>query len=354
MRLFSRSLLLIGSTVFVVVYVASGSLPAQVERGSRKSVKPPLAANSTGIRDRQTAQRTASIHWQDLPLRDAISRLKDLFSETVFVDRRIDPGLRVNLDIEATSAEEVIRAIAADRELGVGRLGAIVYLGPIAEAEQLRGLAAARATEVARLPADLRSALTSKQSRSWPRLSEPRRLVSSVVEQRGWRLANADKIPHDLWAAGELPELTLVDSLTVLLIGFDLTFELRANDRLISIVPLKHIANSPPAHAASTPSVKPPSGARPKQGGRQVYTLRVREQPVRKVLQQLSKSLHWPIEIDEASILAAGKSLDVRVSFSVENVDRERLLEALLSPAELDYRIEGDRVRIIARRYGER
>ncbi len=76
------------------------------------------------------------------------------------------------------------------------------------------------------------------------------------------------------------------------------------------------------------------------------------EQPVRRVLQQLSKSLHWAIQIDEESIRAAGKSLDERVSFSVENVDREHLLEALLQPAGLDYRIEGDRVRIIARRYG--
>ncbi len=242
--MFSRSLLLSGGTVFVATYLACRPLPAQVERDRRDGAKPPSAANTPGVRGRQGPQRSASIHWQDVPLRDGISRLKHLFDEAVFVDRRVDPGLRVNIDIEATSSEEVVRAIAADRELGVARLGSLVYLGPNAEAERLRGLAAARAQEVARLPAEYRSALSSKQSLSWPRLSEPRRLVSSMVEQRSWRLANAEIIPHDLWAAGELPELTLTDSLTILLIGFDLTFEVRPNDRFIAVVPLKYLANS--------------------------------------------------------------------------------------------------------------
>jgi hypothetical protein len=82
-----------------------------------------------------------------------------------------------------------------------------------------------------------------------------------------------------------------------------------------------------------------------------VYTLRVQEQPVGTVLQELSKRLHWAIQIDEESIRKAGKSLDKRVSFSVENAGQEHLLEALLRPAGLDFRLEGERVRIIAGRY---
>jgi len=42
------------------------------------------------------------------------------------------------------------------------------------------------------------------------------------------------------------------------------------------------------------------------------------------------------------------------VSFFVENADREHLLEALLSPAGLDYQIEGDVVRIIPQRYANK
>jgi hypothetical protein len=42
------------------------------------------------------------------------------------------------------------------------------------------------------------------------------------------------------------------------------------------------------------------------------------------------------------------------VSFSVENADQAHLLEALLRPAGLDYRLEDERVRIIAGRYDEK
>ena len=38
---------------------------------------------------------------------------------------------------------------------------------------------------------------------------------------------------------------TLAEQLTVLLIGFDLTFELRPNDHSIEIVPLKDVVKSP-------------------------------------------------------------------------------------------------------------
>src|SRR3954451_3053817 len=92
----------------------------------------------------RNSQRTATIHWQRVPLRDAIGRLRDLFDDTVFVDRRVDPNMRVSLDIEATSAEEVVAAVASGRDLGAARLGRVVYLGPSGAANQLRAIAAAR------------------------------------------------------------------------------------------------------------------------------------------------------------------------------------------------------------------
>jgi hypothetical protein len=215
----------------------------------------------------------------------------------------------------------------------------------------LPAVSAARSQDVGRLPADLRASLSQKQRTEWPRLADPRGVITSVVEHRGWRVANAEAIAHDLWPAGELPELTFAEQLTVLLIGFDLSFELRPNDRSIDIVPLKRASKSAGPRAATKRTAAPPDSTRTKKDGRHVYTLRVQEKPVRAVLQELSNRLHWAIEIDEESIRAAGKSLDARVSFSVENADQQRLLEAVLRPAGLDYRLENERVRIIAGRH---
>jgi hypothetical protein len=309
------------------------------------------APNASG---RRLAQRSATIHWQRVPLRDAIGRLHALFHEPVFVDRRVDPGLRVSLDIEATLAEEVVAAIAAGNDLAVARLSTLVYLGPTAAADQLRAIAVARSQEAAKLPAAVRSVVLQKRRIGWQRLSKPRDLLASAVEQRGWRLAEGEKIPHDLWAAGELPELSLSDQLTVLLIGFDLTFAFRSSDRTIEIVPLKGAIKPDASTTANKRRAAPANAERAKNGSRQVYTLRVTEQPVRAILQALSNRLHWAIQIDEDAIRAAGKSLDQRVSFSLENADQQHLLEAILKPAGLDYRLEDDRVRIIPRRYGDK
>jgi hypothetical protein len=298
--------------------------------------------------------RTATIHWQRVPLGEAVARLKNSFAQAIFLDRRVDPEQRVSLDIEASSADDVLAAVAGERGLGVGRLGKLLYLGPSSAAAELRTLAAQHAAEIARLPGDLRASLQKKRPMAWPRLAEPRELVATLVQQVGWRLGNSEQIPHDLWAAGELPELTLAEQLTVLLIGFDLTFEIHAADRSIAVVPLAADALAQrEARPGNRPAMQSKNARSPK-GGRQVYTLRVQEQPVGAVLSALSKRLNWPVEIDEAAIQAAGRSLDKRVSFSVEQADQDQLLNALLEPAGLDFRREGQRVRIIPSRYGDK
>jgi len=344
---------MIGICVFVTVTALCCGLWAQEDTDSRDKAKPSRPRIATGG-SAKASQRTATIHWQRVPLRDALGRLHTLFDDTVFVDRRVDPTMRVSLDIEADSAEEVVAGIAAASDLGVARLGPLVYLGPSGAADQLREISAARSQEVGRLPADLRASLTRKQPIGWARLSEPRRLFVSIAERSNWRVANADAIPHDLWSAGGLPELTFAEQLTVLLVGFDLTFELRPKDRSIEVVPLKGVSKAPGPSATSKRSAPPSNSTHAKKDGKHVYTLRVKEQPVGAVIQELSKRLHWAIQIDEESIRAAGKSLETRVSFSVENADQEHLLEALLQPAGLDFRLDGERVRIIAGRYDEK
>jgi hypothetical protein len=293
------------------------------------------------------SRHSATIHWQRVPLRDAIGRLEGLFGETVFLDRRVDPNWRVSLDIQASSIEEVLTPLAAERELGVTRLGEVVYFGPRLAAARLPALAAKRNDEAAASKAQPMP-FGRKRRLTWPRLVEPRALVTSLMKEQGWRVIGAQKIPHDLWPAGELPELALAEQMTLLLIGFDLTFEIRPGERAIAIVPLE--ANSFIQPLPPTPAREPPPRAsQPPARTRQVYTLRVKEQPVGVVLRELSKRLHWAIEIDEAAVQAAGLSLDARVSFAVEDVEQDELLEALLRPAGLGFRREGQRVRIVPR-----
>ena len=339
--------------LWAVCLVCMG-LPAQEVGEQNGSTNRRLSVEAPGDAPGRVTRRTATIHWRDVPLGDAVARLKPLFAETIFVDRRVDPNLRVNLDIAASSAEQVVAALAAEKGLGACRLGKLIYLGPSGSAEQLKSLAALRMKDVSRLPADLRTGLAGKRALRWPRLGEPRQIVNSAVQTAGWRVGNSEQIPHDLWAAGEMPELSLAEQLTVLLIGFDRTFAIVPNERTIEIIPLA--APAAPATPAATQNRSPEktNAARPARGKKQVYTLRVQEKPVGAVLRELAQRLEWTVQIDEEAIRAAGKSLDTRVSFSVENADRDKLLDALLTPAGLEYKIDGEQIRVRPQRYGDK
>jgi hypothetical protein len=335
-------------------------LAAQHER--MKSDSTPLSsfaqiAPSGGNAVRSGVRQIAAIHWQNVPLSDARLRLEKLFGDSIFLDRRVDLNLRVNIDIQASSAEDVLEPIAATHELGICRMGRLIYLGSSTTADQLSAVAAARVKDLAQLLGSKRVALSrtsatssrfnGRQRIQWPRLTEPRGLITSLVEQHGWRIAEAQRIPHDLWGGGSLPELELAEQLSVLLIGFDLTFQIRPGDQTIEIVSLG------PRDAPQRRDTVVQAPARrvtlPPQNGRQVYTLRVVEKPVGTVLRELASRLNWTIEIDQAAIRAAGRSLEERVSFAVENVDENALLDAVLRPAGLDYRRDGKRLRIIPR-----
>ena len=287
---------------------------------------------------------TYSVHWEQLPLGLARARLKAMAGTTVFLDRRVDPNQPIDLSLSNATADEIVARVANACSLGVARLESLLYLGPPQAAERLRGLAAMRRKDVASLADDERRSLSERRRIAWPRLSEPRGLLGRLVEDHGWRLEHGERIPHDVWAAGELPQLTLADQLTILLAGFDSTYRIVPERHTLEIVPVDwdQIKPAPTATAHRRPNRSAPAG-------KQVFTLRVEEQPVGKVLEQLGQRLGWQLDVDEAAIRAAGRSLDQRVSLEVENVEADELLNALLTPAGLRAERNGKIVRVLSR-----
>ncbi len=331
-------------------WITAGDDPAHAEPAPKNHA----AANTHP--GQRTPNAPATIHWSGVTLHEAVARLKGLYHDAIFIDRRTDPNQRIDLDLSATSTEQALNALASGRNLGVARIRNTVYLGPANAAQNLPALIKQRSLEISRLPQDAPLALLQRRPLQWERLSEPKQLVASLGQSVKWQLANADRIPFDLWDANALPDLSFAESLSLLLIGFDLTFELHPADRSIHLTPL---ANQPEIEstrrAGSLPKTQnKPSSSQTKPvpaAAKQVFTLRVQEKAVGAVLQELARRLNWSLQIDEAAIQAAGKSLDTRVSFSVENADREKLLAALLTPAGLEYRIEGTTIYVTPERY---
>ena len=343
-----------------------------------------LAQNRQG-----RAARTASIHWDQVPLGEGLQRIAANYSAAILLDRRVDPTTRLTLDTQDADVIETVQQAAAAAGLGMTQVGTLYYVGPPQTTDGLRTLAALRGEEIARVPSG-RAEVVVKRSLVWPRLVEPRALVANVVTQRGWQIVGGEKIPYDLWPAGSLPAMTLAEQLTVLLSGFELTFRVGPANKTIEILPIaeplplisrRYPLRYPAADAErlqqqfpnlrlqvqgdaaavearledheelaewlagpqSRAAVRPPAAP-----GRQVYTLRVEEQPVRAVLNTLVQRLKWQVNFDETALNAAGLSLDKRVSFDVKDASQEELLRAVLRPAGLDFRREGERIEIVA------
>jgi hypothetical protein len=166
------------------------------------------------------------------------------------------------------------------------------------------------------------------------------------VEKHGWRVRNAEQIPHDLWPAGTLDGLTLVEQLAVLLVGFDRTYEFRPAERAIEIIELAPLSADAVSEALARRDQIAPIETGPEKT-RQVYSLRVEEKPVGAVARELARRLNWQLEFDEAAITAAGISLDSRVTFKVKDASQEELLDALLGPAGLAFRREQERIVVV-------
>lgn len=318
-------------TVFwLLISVAGGTAAAQPSSADRSASDATLRSGSY------------SVQWQGLPLVSAVERLRAVSQADLYVDRRVDSNQRIDLELANAEVAEIVEQLAAASSLGSARIGRLYYVGPKHSAERLSSLASMRRRDVNRLPPEARASLLERRRIAWPQLTEPRGLVTRLLADHGWQTTNAGRIPHDLWAAGSLPPIALSDQLTVLLAGFDLTYQVAPEGRTIEFVPVDWpaVERAPQASTASRP--KSPGTT----GGMQVYTLRVESQPVGKVLEQLARRVGWQITVDEDALGTAGRSLDERVSFSVKNADEDHLLEALLAPARLKAVRDGRKVRV--------
>jgi hypothetical protein len=198
----------------------------------------------------------------------------------------------------------------------------------------------------------------------------------------GWQ-----RVPHDLWAAADLPPLSWADRLTLIATEFDLTFAISEDGTEVRLVPVPErvaIVRSYPGGAdaeetarrfaalAPGAEVKASAGrvyvrglvedqeritqprhpaVAPKPPARQGsaldrYSLTVSQQPVGALLEHLARQLKLELSIDRQAIQRAGISLDQPVSFHVDKATVDELLEAAAKPAGLRVHRRGKTIEV--------
>ena len=342
---------------------------------------------------RQLAQ-PVHVTWSGMPLRQGLRNLCHAQQVGVLIDRRVDPGQKLELQLDGVPLKAALSEIAGSRRLGVCFFGPLVYFGPAAASSQLRTLAVMCREQVDRLPPTLGRKFLSARPMAWNDFATPRELLGRLARESGFqlRLLGLDRVPHDLWAAAELPSLSLIDRLTLVAIQFGLTFEISPDGRTVTLVPVPAEVGlvrsypggrTPKATAQRLAAIVPhaqvkvvgdrvyvtglleeherlsspgPSPPGPVQGGQppaalaiervRVDEVTIEDQPVGGVLQSLAGQLKLELRIDRPALQRAGISLSQRISVHAKNVSVDELLREVIRSTRLKYERRGNVVEI--------
>jgi hypothetical protein len=334
---------------------------------------------ATGPALQKNLAESVDILWAENPMRQALESMARNKNVAVLLDRRIDPGRKIDISLRQTPLKDALETIAQKYNLGISMVGPVIYFAPPETARTVRSLVALRREEVRRLAPGTAKKFFEQKSIVWDNLTTPRELLQKLGSENGIQIAGLDQIPHDLWAAADLPPLELIERITLIAGQYDLTFQVSADGKRITLLPVPQrveLARSYPAGRQAQQTAKNFASLAPQarvqvEGDKIVvtgtiedherissphrtaersptkpaeadlaskrYTLAIEEQPVGPLLEQLAPRLNLELKIDAKALEQAGISLDQRVSFSVKNATVDELLQAALKQTRLKY-----------------
>jgi hypothetical protein len=318
-----------------------------------------LALTAASAAER-TAERTVAgldaavqATWTRVPLRDWTTRIAPLAGKPVILDRRIDPERLVTHTARGESLGDLLGAVAAEAGAAVEELPGTIRLAPQATAGRATEAAGDRERRLAGLSAAQRKPLVTAAAWNWPAGSRPRELVAAALAEAGLTVEGIDAIPHDHFPGANLPPLPLAERLDLVLAHFDLRIlwsadRGRPTGRIVAIdTDLAPRPAARPDDGAPAAPVRRPAPPRRGETVRDEFTLRL-EAPLDQALAAIASRLGLELELDRASLAARGIAAGEIVRAEVEKASRAGLLDAVLQPVGLEWKIEGQRLRVFA------
>lgn len=306
--------------------------------------------------ERTVAGLDASVQatWTRVPLRDWASRVTTLAGKPVILDRRIDPDHPVTRTARGEPLIDMIRGVAREAGATVEELPGAIWLAPAAAAGRSAAAAADRDRRLAAMPASQRKPLLKAEPWRWPAGARPRELVSAALAEAGLGVEGLDALPHDHFPAADLPPLPLAERLDLVLAHFDRRIVWSADrgrptGRIVAIDAeiTPQPAGRPQTAVQADRPRRPATPPRQSVTVRDEFTLRL-EAPLDQALAAIAGRLGLELDLDQASLAARGIAPGEIVRAEVEKASRDRLLDAVLQPVGLEWKIEGERLRVFA------
>lgn len=316
----------------MVVVAAFASLVAAVTRGADR------VSNALAV------PITAS--WTGLPLRMTAARLADAGRIAVVVDRRLDPDVLVSLESAGDPLADVLARVAGAAGAEVAVYAGHLRIVPPGRAARLAFAEDRRTAELRALSVKLRSRLTAADAWTWPDGAVPRELVAAVAAEAHLALAHLDSLPHDHFPGARLVPLPVADRIDLVLAHFDRRVAWRPvpaeapRSPTFTILPLE-AADERRAAAAARPG-RPDPEQQPAVAAA-TYSLTVAA-PLDELLTTLARRFSLDLDLDREGLAAIGVAPGEIVRLEMRDASRDRLLEAVLAPRGLAWRIEDGRL----------
>lgn len=329
-------------------------------------------------------------------IRTIIERIRNTQKISIILDRRIDPSIKVKLDIQNLTLEQGLNNLASQVHARSTVVGSTIYIGPETEVSNLKTLLELRKEELLHLTkthADLklrRSSLLQRRTFQYHDLDQPAEILKKITDACQITVKNLNLVPHDLWAHGTLEAVNANEAISLILIQFNLTYRWNHQESMIDIIPIpksvtirrlytprgksagvqiKRLKEKFPNLSVSLvdkkiavvasadlheqvelfldPGALTNKQKRPEPKAipikRRQFTLRVKKVPVLAIMNKLEQS---GIEFiyDNRQLMEAGIDLNQKIDISVKEAGAQTFFDALFSTLNLKYQIEGTEI----------
>lgn len=347
--------------------------------------------------------KSLSLLWQGQNLRAGLQQLAANRNVAILIDRRLDPGQQLSLQVKTITLRALLNLIATEVGADVSILGNVVYIGPRETAFRLRtveemlsaGLVSGNSS-----PVGTESSTSSKTRRSfellerqtldWPDLTTPRELLDEIGRRYSLKIESLDQVPHDLWGKATLPSATPTQMLLAVLAQFDLSFEwttTRDGIRIIKMPAEPRIERRFTLRSGTEsdivnqlkrrmPGLEPrvssrritvtgtveqlesvealihPERAKPRPTGRKTgggivtFTFGDTNASLKAFMATLQQQADFEFKYDANAFEKAGIRLDRKFTLSAKELTAEELFHALFDPRKIEFRIDGKTVQL--------
>lgn len=282
--------------------------------------------------------------WTAVPLREWAGRMTTLAGRPVVVDRRLDPDATVTRHCRDEPLDQVLAGVAGDAGAAVEPMRSWIRIAAPESAGRAAAGERARTAELATLSPEARRILAVRRAWTWAEGARPRDLVSAAAAEGGVALAGVDAVPHDHLPAATLSALPLAERLDLVLAHYDRRVSWIAADEGRVAGTIVALPTAPPRASGAAAAPRPARrGPAPPARDRTRFTLTL-EAPLDEAVRAIGSQLGLEPSVDRESLAARGILPGEIVRASVTDATRDQLLDAVVAPLGLRWRVDGSRL----------